>query len=82
MKNLTSSLNFCRGPKFFFSNTATKALSLRDIHSSLFLVISPHYNHVGTKGQLINLLHNDVKNLTSILSCCIGPKYVSSNNGT
>ena len=32
--------------------------------------------------QTINLRYNDVKNLTSILTFCIGPKCVSSNNGT
>ena len=33
-------------------------------------------NRVRTNKQLINLLYNDVKNLTSILSWCIGPKCV------
>ena len=36
-------------------------------------------NHLQTNKQLIT---NDVKNLTSILSCCIGPKGVSSNDDT
>ena len=35
-----------------------------------------------TNKEPINLLYNDVKNLTSILSFCIRPKYVSSNDDT
>ena len=76
MKNFTSSLNFSRAPNCIFSNNATKALSLRDNHSCLFLNISA----LQSCGD--NLLYNDVKNLTSILSFCIGPKFVFSNGDT
>ena len=37
-------------------------------------------NHQETNIQLIKLLYNDVKNLASILSCCVGSMCVSSNN--
>ena len=76
VKNFTSSLNFSRAPNCIFSNNATKALSLRDNHSCLFLNISA----LQSCGD--NLLYNDVKNLTSILSFCIGPKFVFSNGDT
>ena len=35
-----------------------------------------------TNNQPIDILYNDVKNLTSILSFCIGPKCVSSKYDT
>ena len=38
--------------------------------------------HLPTNQKLINLCYSDVKNITSILSCCLGPKCVSSNNDT
>ena len=37
-------------------------------------------SHLHTNKNLINLLYNDVKNLSSILNCYIGPKCVASNN--
>ena len=82
VKNLTSILNFSTAPKCDFSNNDTKALSLRDNHSFLFFIYLGITIMLVTNKQLINLLYNDVKNVTSILSCCIGPKHVSSNNGT
>ena len=36
-------------------------------------------NYLQTKKQLINLLFKDVKNLTSILNCYIGPNCVPKN---
>ena len=39
-------------------------------------------NHQETNNQLINILYTDVKNLTSVLNCCTGPKCVSSINHT
>ena len=80
VKNLMSILSCCIGPYCVFLITYI-TLSLCDNYISIFW-ISQHYNHFKTDNQLINLLYNDVKNLTSILSCCIGSKFVSSNNGT
>ena len=57
-------------------------LYLYVIITVVFFYISRQYNHVRTNKHLIKLLFNDVKNLTSILSCCIGPKCVSSNDDT
>ena len=34
----------------------------------------------GDKNQIINRLYKDEKNFTSVLSFCIGPKCVSSND--
>ena len=75
-----------------YSYNVTKALSVCDNHFSLIFITCPEKN-LQTNKQLINLLYNDVKNLTSILNCymhsplqdienCrrIGPKRVSSNN--
>ena len=61
--------------------TMVHNLSLCNNHLSLFC-ISQQYNHLRTNNQLINLLYNDVKDFTSILSFCICPKCVSSNNYT
>ena len=38
--------------------------------------------HLRTNIWLIILCYSDVKNLTSVLSCCLGPKCVSCNNDT
>ena len=82
VKNWTSSLSCCIGPKCVSSNNGTKALLfLCELHFSLIFKSQPLY-HLRTKKQLINLLYNDVKNLTSILSYCIGPKCVSSKDDT
>ena len=81
MKNSTSVLSFCIGPKSVSSNDDTKALFLCELHFSQIFTSRP-LNHQRTNKQLINLLSNDVKNLTSILSCCIGPKCVSCNDDT
>ena len=59
----------------------TKALSLYDNHL-LHISISLPDNHLHTNNQLINLLYNFIKNLSSILNCYIGPKCVASKNNT
>ena len=72
-------LSFCIGPKCVSSNDDTKALFLCELHFSLFVTIRP-LNHQRKNKQPINLRYNDVKNLSSILSYCIGPKRLSSND--
>ena len=57
----------------------TKALFLCELHFSVIFTGRP-LNHQRTNNQRINLLYNDVKKLTSILSCCTGPKGFSSND--
>ena len=59
------------------TNNGTKALS----QVSLILITRPS-NHLFTNKQLIVLLYNEMKSLSSILSCCRGLKCVFSNNGT
>ena len=81
VKKFTSVLSFCIGPKCVSSNDDTKALFLCELHFSLIFTNRPS-NHQRTNKQLINLLSNYVKNLTSILSCCIGPKCASYNDDT
>ena len=81
MKNFTSILSFCIGPKCVSSNDDTKALFVCELHLSLFFTSRP-LNHQRTNKQPINLNYNDVKNSTSILSFCIGPNCVSSNEDT
>ena len=63
------------------SNNDAKPLSLYDktIQFLLTFLTRPD-THLGLNKQLINLLYNDVKNLTSILNCYVGPKCVASNN--
>ena len=46
----------------------------------LLTMIQKLYFCERTNKELINLLYNDVKNLTSILSFCIGPKCVSNED--
>ena len=53
-------------------------LYLYVIITHIFLYISA----IQSCKQIINLLYNDVKNVTSILSYCIDPKCVSSNDAT
>ena len=79
VKNSTSILSFCIGPKCVSSNDDTKALFLCELHISLFVTIRP-LNHQRKNKQPINLRYNVVKNLSSILSYCIGPKRLSSND--
>ena len=77
MKNLTSILSCCRGPKCVSSNSCTKALS----QVSLILVTRP-LNHLLTSKQLIDILYNEMKSLNCTLNCCRGLKCVSCNKGT
>ena len=79
VKNLTSILSFCIGPKCVFSNDDTKAVFLCELHFSLFLKLT--FKSSAHK-QPINFRYNDVKNFTSILSFCIGPKCVFSRDDT
>ena len=65
VRNLTSTFNFSRAPKCVFSNNDTKVLSLRNNHPSLFFLYLGITIMLGTNKQLVNLLYNDVKNLTS-----------------
>ena len=44
------------------------------------LVISLPDSYLHTNKQIINLLYNDVNNLSSISICYVGPKCVASNN--
>ena len=50
-------------------------LSLYDNHFAI-IVTSRHENHLRTNKQLTNLLYTDVKNLSSVLNCNIGPNCV------
>ena len=61
------------------SNNDAKPLYLYDIDFSL-IFITKCGSHQGLNKQLINLRYNDVKNLTSSLYHCIGPKCVPSAN--
>ena len=79
VKNSTSIFELCIGPKCVSSNDDTKALFLCELHFSLFVTIRP-LNHQRKNKQPINLRYNHVKNLTSILSYCIGPKRLSTND--
>ena len=79
VKDLTSISNCCIGPKCVSSINDTKPY-LCVITILLYFFISRHYNHLRTNEQLINLRYNDLKNFSSILSFCIGPTSVSSNN--
>ena len=72
-------MSCCFGPKGVSSNDDTKALSLCEIHF-LFIITSRPLNHQRINNQRNNLLYNDVENKTSILTCCFGPKCVSSND--
>ena len=76
VKNLTSILSGCIGPKCVTSNK-DNTVSV----NYFWLIITRPDNHLRKNKQLIKRLYNDVKNLTSILSGCIGPKCVSCNNG-
>ena len=71
VRNLTSILSYCLGPKCVSSNNDTKALSLCD---SCF----PHICITGPKNHLpkniINLLYGDMESLSSIISWCNGVK--------
>ena len=58
VKNFTSSLSFCIGPKFVFSNGDTKALFLCELHFSLIFTSRP-LNHQQTNKQLITLMYNE-----------------------
>ena len=80
VKNFTSIFSFCIGPKCTSSNDDTKALFLCELHFIFFT--SRPLNHQRTNKHPINLCYNDVKNFTSILSFCIGPKCVFSNDDT
>ena len=75
VKNFTSILNCYIGPKCVTSNNVTKALSLCYNCFSL-IFISRLENHLRTNKQLSNLLYNDVKNFTFVLSCSIGIKSI------
>ena len=67
----------CFGPKGVSSNDERKALFLCELHFSLILTSGP-LNHQRTNNQHITLLYNEMKSLSSIFSCCFGPKGVSS----
>ena len=77
VKNLTSILSCCIGPMRVSSNNDTKALFLCELHFSLFVTIRP-LNHQRKNKQLITLLYNEMKSLSSILSCCNGVNIVPS----
>ena len=47
----------------------------------IFCITLPN-DHLETNNLLINLLKNEVKNVSSILNCYIAPKCVSSKNIT
>ena len=79
VKNITSILSFCIGPKCVSSNDDTK-LYFRVNYTFHFFYKSTFKSSADK--QTINLRYNDVKNFTSILTFCIGPKCVSTNNGT
>ena len=74
VKNLTSILNFCIGPKCVTSDNDNRMF---DNPFKLFLMPRPE-NHLHTNKQLINLLYNDVKTLTSIFRYCKVIKRVPS----
>ena len=59
------------------SNNDTKALPLCDNHVSLIFITQPE-NHLLTNKQLIDLLYNEIKSLSSIFSWCTGVKIVVS----
>ena len=75
VKNLTSIFSYCIGPKCVSSNNESKALSVCDNHFSLNFITRPSNDLLKNK-QLIVLLYNEMKSLSSILSCCIGLKCV------
>ena len=79
VKNLTSILSCCIGHKCGYCNDDTKALLLCESHFSLIFQSRALYHQLTSKHS-INILCNDVKNLTSILKFCIGRKCVLSNN--
>ena len=70
-------LSCCFGPKGESSNDERKALFLCEIHFSLTLTSGP-LNHQRTNNQHITLVYNEMKSLSSIFRCCVGPKGVSS----
>ena len=60
-------------------NDDRKALFQCELRFSL-TITSRRLSHHRLNNQRINLLYNDVENKTSILTCCFGPKCVSSND--
>ena len=79
MNNLTSILNYYIRPKCVSSKNDTKVyLSEKITFHKIMYITCPEY-HLQTNKQLINLLYNDVNNLTSIMRCCMGS---SSQNNT
>ena len=71
MKSLRSILSCCKGPKCVSSNNDTKALS----QVSVILITRPK-NHLLTNKELIDILYNEMKSLSSIFSRCNGVKIV------
>ena len=69
VKNLTSILSCCIGPMRVSSNEDTNALFLCELHFSLFFFKST-FKSSEDKQTVITICYNDVKNLSSILSCC------------
>ena len=80
-KSLSSVLSHCIGPKCVSCNDDTKAKFSCELHFSLIFTRRP-INLQLTNKQPINLLYSDAKSLSSILSFCICPKCVSSNDDT
>ena len=77
VKNFTSVLSFCIGRKCVSSNDDTKAVFLCELHFSLIFTSRP-LNHQRTNKQLVTLRYNDVKNFSSIFSCCNCVNIVTS----
>ena len=77
MKNVTSILSYCLGPKGVTSNNDTKALSLCDSCFS-HICITRLKNHQPKNKQLINLLYDEMESLSSIFSWCNDVKIVLS----
>ena len=70
--------NLSRDPKCVFSNSDTKLYLYVIISLVFFVYISALQSCWGQ--TIINRLYKDEKNFTSVLSFCIGPKCVSSND--
>ena len=73
VKNLTSILMFRIGRECVLSNDDMKALFLCELHFSLIFT-NRLLNHQRTNKQLTDIYYTDAKNLTSVMSFCIGPK--------